>query len=95
MIRISTRGKSESGLIVLAFSEIVLGLDDTAVAVRLVRLILADPLSPKAEWEEHLENYHLHDAQGLIIRLASYSSFQRGHCANRRPQDTEYRRKLR
>ncbi|WEW56015.1 hypothetical protein PRK78_001450 [Emydomyces testavorans] len=51
----------------------VLGLDDTATAVRLVRLMLADPLSSKAEWEEHLEKCHLHYAQGLLIRYGEPS----------------------
>ncbi|EAS31189.3 uncharacterized protein CIMG_06668 [Coccidioides immitis RS] len=51
----------------------VLGVDDTATAVRLVRLILADPLSSKADWEKHLEEYHLRDSQGLLIRYGEPS----------------------
>lgn len=37
------------------FLRLVLGLGDTATAARLVRLLLADPLGPRAEWEDYLE----------------------------------------
>ncbi|KAI2401259.1 3',5'-cyclic-nucleotide phosphodiesterase (PDEase) (3':5'-CNP) [Ophidiomyces ophidiicola] len=51
----------------------VLGLNNTATAVRLVRLLLSDPLSPRAEWEEQLDSHPQHHSQGLIIRYGEPS----------------------
>jgi hypothetical protein len=47
---------------------IVLGLDGAATASRLVRLLLADPLSPKAEWEDYLEKNGVNSDAGLLIK---------------------------
>ncbi|PGH19688.1 hypothetical protein AJ80_03843 [Polytolypa hystricis UAMH7299] len=46
----------------------VLGLNDAATTVRLVRLLLADPLVPKDEWEEYLEKYQMDTSRGLLIK---------------------------
>lgn len=47
---------------------IVLGLDDTVSARRLVRLLLADPLSPREKWEDTLEGFGSDRSQGLLVR---------------------------
>ncbi|EEH42606.1 uncharacterized protein PADG_07426 [Paracoccidioides brasiliensis Pb18] len=46
----------------------VLGLDNTSTTARLVRLLLADPLSPKQEWENYLETYRMDTSRGLLIK---------------------------
>lgn len=46
----------------------VLGLNDAAAARRLVRLLLADPLNPRGEWEDILDGYDADSSQGLLIR---------------------------
>lgn len=51
-------------------SIVVLGLNDAAAARKLVRLLLADPLNPRGEWEDILDNYDADTSQGLLIRYA-------------------------
>lgn len=47
---------------------VVLGLNDTNAARRLVRLLLSDPLAPKGDWEELLDGYDADTSRGLLIR---------------------------
>lgn len=47
---------------------LVLGLDDASSARRLVRLLLADPLNPRENWEDALDAYEADTTRGLLIR---------------------------
>lgn len=47
---------------------LVLGLNDATAARKLVRLLLADPLTPRGSWEDILDNYDADTSQGLLIR---------------------------
>jgi hypothetical protein len=47
---------------------LVLGLNDAASARKLVRLLLADPLSPRETWEDILDSYDADSSRGLLIR---------------------------
>ncbi|KAJ5223390.1 hypothetical protein N7468_007932 [Penicillium chermesinum] len=60
---------------VLLILETVLGLDTTESARRLVRLLLADPLGDREEWEEVLEDYRSDSTEGLLIRYGEVSEF--------------------
>ncbi|KAL2372660.1 hypothetical protein BDBG_01245 [Blastomyces gilchristii SLH14081] len=46
----------------------VLALDDTTTTARLVRLLLADPLSPKQAWEDYLEKHRMDGSRSLLIK---------------------------
>lgn len=46
---------------------IVLSLGDDAATRKLVRLLLADPLGPKEDWEDYLDSYDMSSSQGLLI----------------------------
>lgn len=46
----------------------VLGLNDTVAARKLVRLLLADPLDPKEDWEDVLNSSDADISRGLLIR---------------------------
>lgn len=46
----------------------VLGLNDATAARKLVRLLLADPLNPKEDWEDILDPYNEDTSRGLLIR---------------------------
>ncbi|OJD11508.1 hypothetical protein ACJ73_09524 [Blastomyces percursus] len=46
----------------------ILALDDTATTARLVRLLLADPLSPKQPWEDYLEEHRMNGYGSLSIK---------------------------
>lgn len=50
------------------FPTLVLGLDNADSARKLVRLLLADPLGPREDWEDTLEAYESDPSQGLLIR---------------------------
>lgn len=52
----------------LVLYDLVLGLDNADSARKLVRLLLADPLSPRESWEDTLEGYESDPSQGLLIR---------------------------
>ncbi|KAJ6110751.1 hypothetical protein N7486_002986 [Penicillium sp. IBT 16267x] len=52
---------------------IVLGLDNADSARKLVRLLLADPLSPRENWEDTLEAYDSDPSPGLLIRYGEIS----------------------
>lgn len=45
----------------------VLSLNGDSSAARAIRLLLADPLASKGQWEEVLENW-AYDGRGLLIR---------------------------
>jgi hypothetical protein len=47
---------------------IVLGLNDATSARKLVRLLLADPLTPRENWEDILDSYDTDSSRGLLIR---------------------------
>jgi hypothetical protein len=47
---------------------IVLGLNDASSARKLVRLLLADPLTPRENWEDILDSYDADSSRGLLIR---------------------------
>jgi hypothetical protein len=49
-------------------SHLVLGLDNADSARKLVRLLLADPLGPREDWENVLEGYESDPTRGLLIR---------------------------
>lgn len=52
---------------------------------RLVRLLLADPLGAKPEWEDYLEKYRADNEGGLLIKCVPPSSFLLAHfvaCSN-------------
>ncbi|KAG5291772.1 hypothetical protein I7I48_03670 [Histoplasma ohiense] len=46
----------------------VLALGNTATAPRLVRLLLADPLSPKQQWEDYLDAHRMDRSGSLLIK---------------------------
>lgn len=46
----------------------VLGLNDATAARKLIRLLLADPLNPKEDWEDILDSYDEDTSRGLLIR---------------------------
>lgn len=46
----------------------VLGLNDAPAARKLVRLLLADPLNPREDWEDILDSYDADTSRGLLIR---------------------------
>jgi hypothetical protein len=50
---------------------LVLGLNDAVSARKLVRLLLADPLSPREAWEDILDSYDADSSRGLLIRYES------------------------
>lgn len=47
---------------------LVLGLDNADSARKLVRLLLADPLRPREDWEDLLEGFDSDPSRGLLIR---------------------------
>lgn len=49
----------------------VLGLNDAAATRKLVRLLLADPLKPREEWEDILDSFDAESSRGLLIRCVS------------------------
>lgn len=49
----------------------MLGLNDAAAARRLVRLLLADPLVPRGDWEDILNSYDADTSRGLLIRYST------------------------
>lgn len=51
---------------------IVLGLNDAASARKLVRLLLADPLTPREKWEDILDSYDADSSRGLLIRYEQF-----------------------
>ncbi|RJE19591.1 hypothetical protein PHISCL_08081 [Aspergillus sclerotialis] len=51
----------------------VLGLNDATAARKLVRLLLADPLTPRGSWEDILDSYDADTSQGLLIRYGESS----------------------
>ncbi|KAJ5912755.1 hypothetical protein N7504_001638 [Penicillium tannophilum] len=69
-LQLALRGlESETPLIRIA----VLGLDNAGSARKLVRLLLADPLGPREDWEDTLEAYESDPSQGLLIRYGEIS----------------------
>ena len=46
----------------------VLDLNDTSTARSLVRLLLADPLDSKRDWEDVLDSSDVDISRGLLIR---------------------------
>ncbi|KAI9765307.1 MAG: hypothetical protein M1840_007506 [Geoglossum simile] len=55
----------------------VLGLSDNQESARrLVKVLLADPLSEEGSWEKHLEGLEPDDGRGLLIRYGDVSSLQ-------------------
>ncbi|PLB45948.1 hypothetical protein P170DRAFT_390298 [Aspergillus steynii IBT 23096] len=69
-LQLALRGlESEVPLIRVA----VLGLDDASSARRLVRLLLADPLNPRENWEDALDAYEADTSRGLLIRYGEVS----------------------
>jgi hypothetical protein len=52
----------------------VLGLDNADSARKLVRLLLADPLSQRESWEDILEDYDADPLRGLLIRYGEITS---------------------
>ncbi|KAJ5637125.1 hypothetical protein N7490_007004 [Penicillium lividum] len=69
-LQLALRGlESEAPLIRIA----VLGLDNADSARKLVRLLLADPLGPREDWEDTLETYDSDPSQGLLIRYGEIS----------------------
>ncbi|CAI7574705.1 unnamed protein product [Penicillium pancosmium] len=64
-LQLALRGlESEAPLIRIA----VLGLDNADSARKLVRLLLADPLGPREDWENVLEGYESDPTRGLLVR---------------------------
>ncbi|CRG87248.1 hypothetical protein PISL3812_04265 [Talaromyces islandicus] len=51
----------------------VLGLNGTSAARRLVRLLLADPLTEKQSWEDLIESHGSEESRGLLIRYGQNS----------------------
>jgi hypothetical protein len=51
-----------------SLAKLVLGLDKTTTARKLVRLLIADPLGAAEPWEEQLEQVADNDGGGLLIR---------------------------
>ncbi|KAB8233177.1 hypothetical protein BDV23DRAFT_157613 [Aspergillus alliaceus] len=69
-LQLALRGlESEAPIIRVA----VLGLNDATAARKLVRLLLADPLSTKESWEDALDAYDSDPTQGLLIRYGEVS----------------------
>ncbi|CAG7966396.1 unnamed protein product [Penicillium salamii] len=69
-LQLALRGlETEAPLIRVA----VLGLNDATSARKLVRLLLADPLTPRANWEDILESYDADTSRGLLIRYGETS----------------------
>ncbi|KAI2733751.1 hypothetical protein CBS147332_766 [Penicillium roqueforti] len=69
-LQFALRGlESETPLIRVA----VLGLNDATSARKLVRLLLADPLSPRENWEDILDSYDADSSRGLLIRYGEIS----------------------
>lgn len=69
-LQLALRGlESETPLIRIA----VLGLNDATAARKLVRLLLADPLNPKEDWEDILDPYNEDTSRGLLIRYGEVS----------------------
>lgn len=58
---------------------VVLSLGNDAATRKLVRLLLADPLGPKEEWEDYLDSYDMSSSQGLLIwyglSLSGYADY--------------------
>ncbi|KAJ5191928.1 uncharacterized protein N7498_010913 [Penicillium cinerascens] len=69
-LQLALRGlESETPLIRVA----VLGLDNADSARKLVRLLLADPLSQRESWEDVLEGLDADPTRGLLIRYGEVS----------------------
>lgn len=54
---------------------LVLGVDGQQGARRLVRALLADPLSPQSKWERQLLYDADQDARSLLLRYAVFERF--------------------
>ena len=63
-------GEAWVDLLTLLF--VVLGLNDTNAARRLVRLLLSDPLAPKGDWEDLLDGLDADTSRGLLIRYGQH-----------------------
>ncbi|KAK2807568.1 hypothetical protein FQN51_000001 [Onygenales sp. PD_10] len=75
-LQLALRGlEGEKGIVRVA----VLGLDNTATTARLVRLLLADPLGEKAEWEDYLQTYRMESSRGLLIRYGEQTNLAVGN----------------
>ncbi|EAW12694.1 uncharacterized protein ACLA_011210 [Aspergillus clavatus NRRL 1] len=69
-LQLALRGlESEVPLVRVA----VLGLNDATAARKLVRLLLADPLSPRESWEDILDSFDADMSRGLLIRYGEVS----------------------
>lgn len=49
----------------------MLGVNDARSTRRLVRLLLADPLTEEQSWEELIDSYGIEGANGLLIRYVT------------------------
>lgn len=49
----------------------MLGINDTRSTRRLVRLLLADPLTEEQSWEELIDSYGIEGSNGLLIRFVT------------------------
>ena len=49
----------------------MLGVNDTRSTRRLVRLLLADPLTEEQTWEELIDSYGIEGSNGLLIRFVT------------------------
>lgn len=50
---------------------VVLGVNDARSTRRLVRLLLADPLTEEQSWEELIDSYGIEGSNGLLIRFVT------------------------
>lgn len=63
------------GFFILTIWYLVLGLNGASVARRLVRLLLADPLTEKQSWEDVIDSRGTDESRGLLIRYVLYNMF--------------------
>ncbi|OKL64480.1 hypothetical protein UA08_00299 [Talaromyces atroroseus] len=69
-LQLAQRGlESEDPVIRVA----ILGINDVRATRRLVRLLLADPLTEKQAWEDLIESYGIEESNGLLIRYGQDS----------------------
>ncbi|MCJ1385433.1 hypothetical protein MMC17_008556 [Xylographa soralifera] len=57
----------------------VIGLDGLQGAKRLVRAVLADPLSSEQPWERHLKDEESRDTRALLVRFGEEYEFDQRH----------------
>ncbi|KAI4138337.1 MAG: hypothetical protein L6R39_006841, partial [Caloplaca ligustica] len=79
-LQLALRGlESENGITRVAGMSQILSGADGRTTLRLVKVLLADPLAPAPEWEKQLSSLDDNDGRALLLRYGERLEFDRRH----------------